>query len=49
MPEGVKDRYLLKGAQGRLAIIEAQRKISRTIMALLHGKLNGRRRNWPPS
>jgi integrase len=40
MPEGVKGRYLLKWARNEgPAIIEAQRKVSRTIMALLHGKL----------
>jgi integrase len=39
MPEGVKGRYLLKWARKEgPAIIEAQRQISRTIMALLHGK-----------
>jgi integrase len=39
MPEGVKGRYLLKWARNEgPAIIEAQRTISKTIMALLHGR-----------
>jgi integrase len=40
MPEGVKGRYLLTWARSEgPKIIEAQRKISRTIMALCHGKM----------
>jgi hypothetical protein len=45
MPEGVKGRYLLKWARNEgPAIIEAQRKISRTITALLVGKGKGLKR-----
>jgi integrase len=40
MPEGVKGRYLLKWARSEgPKIIEAQQQISRTIMALCHGKV----------
>jgi hypothetical protein len=39
VPEGMSQRYLLKWARtSGPAIIEAQRKISQTIMALLQGK-----------
>jgi integrase len=45
VPEGMSQRYLLKWARtSGPAIIEAQRKISAKIVALLHGKVEAKRK-----